>query len=241
MKGIQVQQACDFSGGGAWAGKMKGYDILLVLTGMGKEKALQAARWAAARDSIELMISAGFGGALNKSTQTGDVVVYSRLRCGEMNGQALSPSATLNCDAGLVDLAMQNALNSGIRAIKGAGVTLDAVCSSAGQKAWNGQKYAADVVDMESYWTGKIAAEKNIPFLAVRSIFDSLEDDLSIMEKITLDGKIAPFKALGQVIRHPGYSKDMRRYYNNYRKAARNLTLFLNTVISGIEESVRSR
>ena len=45
------------------------------------------------------------------------------------------------------------------------------ITNSAEKKALN-QLYGADVVDMESYWIGKVCRERGVPFLAVRAISD---------------------------------------------------------------------
>jgi len=45
-------------------------------------------------------------------------------------------------------------------------------------------QFGAHLVDMESFPCAKICAEKQIPYFAVRSIFDTVDMDLSILNKV---------------------------------------------------------
>jgi nucleoside phosphorylase len=212
----------------AWSGQSSRQECLLVLTGQGKEQAGRTAGWILGHYPVSLVISTGFGGALNEKTKAGDVIVYSRLVQVEMDGQTSARAGAISCSPGPVTQAMSCRQGPGYRIIKGNGVTIAAVCSTAEAKARLGRELEADVVDMESYWIGQAASQKDIPFLAVRSIFDAVQDDLSLLERISVNGKIAPGKVLGQLLAHPSCLGEFTTFYRNYRKAAQNLAVFLD-------------
>jgi hypothetical protein len=90
------------------------------------------------------------------------------------------------------------------------------------------------VVDMESYWICQIAGERDVPFIAVRTIFDTVQDDLSLLGHMMVEGKVTPLKALGYLISHPGRVRKIVAYYINSKKARRNLAFFLHNLAKDI-------
>jgi adenosylhomocysteine nucleosidase len=230
-KRMQIKRVCSYPDFETWEGKYGPGEGLLVLTGAGQEKAQKAVNEVLARYPVSLMISTGFGGALNEKTEAGDIIVYSKLKKGELRGERYTIEEDVECDAQLVSRAMGCLAGPDFKVIKGQGVTLYHLCATAASKYRLGQKYQADIVDMESYWIGKIAAGKGLPYIAVRSVFDSLRDDLTVLEQITSNGKSTAGNILRQILLHPGQSL---RLYRNYRKAAKNLAVFMDALIKNI-------
>jgi len=205
---------------------------LLVLTGMGEEKARQASKLVLDKYPVSAVISTGFGGALNEKTKIGDIVVCSRLVCGEDPVREQNHKKVLESDIRLVSISRKTLEDSGTGFITGAGVTVPYVSSTPENKLALGKQFEADMVEMESYWIGKIAAEKKLPFIEVRSIFDGVQDDLSLLSRIIPpDGKVKPMTALADVISHPERMKTLAYYAGNAKKAGRNLTVFLRKLI----------
>jgi adenosylhomocysteine nucleosidase len=200
---------------------------LLVTTGMGREKAEQAAVQVLENYPVSLVISTGFGGALNARSKPDDILVCPQVRCAEKN--SLVPLPELESTAGLVRLALEYAA---VPAIEGRGVTTASVCSTPGAKHSLGIEYGADVVDMESYWIGRQALKRGIPFLAVRSIFDAIQDDLSFLERLSADGKIVPPEVFKLLCLHPGQMPALIRLYRRDRKASAGLSLFFKGLLS---------
>ncbi len=222
------------SGFRAWEGKPAGREVLLVLTGEGKTNAVQAAVRVFDKYPVSCVISTGFGGGLNQKTRVGDVVVYQSLKQGEMEGLPGVRQEKVTCNPGLVEKAMQIAPDTGLRVLKGEGLTLDRVCSAAAAKRNLGLKYRADIVDMESYWLGRNSAEKGVPFIAVRSIFDAVEDDLALLETIAAGGKLAPAKVLWRAVSRPSCIGELAAYSRAFRQAAKNLAIYLDALVKNI-------
>ncbi|MBN1189269.1 MAG: hypothetical protein JXA46_05900 [Dehalococcoidales bacterium] len=202
--------------------------VLLVVTGMGREKAERAADRVLGSYPVSRVVSTGFGGALNERSRAGDIIVYTDVRCGEREGRADFPR--LECSAGMVRQAVELADVRGLLVMKGRGVTVEEVCSTPADKQRVGLGFSADVVDMESYWIGRKALEKGLPFLSARSIFDSVGDDLSFLEEITAGGRIDISEVLKCLFMR-GQVQEMFGVYRKYRLAAAGLSVFLKNML----------
>jgi adenosylhomocysteine nucleosidase len=231
-KGMKIRKISSYPDCQMFEGKIGEKEILLVLTGMGKEGAIKSTELALKKYPIKVMISTGFGGALNNKSAAGDVIIYSRLISDEVRHK--QSDKVLVCDSDLNALASKLGHGVNYRTLSGNGVTISEVCITPEAKSKLGLDFNADVVDMESYWVGQTAREKNIPFVTIRSIFDAANDDLSLLNQITVEGKIKPLKVLSHLMCHPRHIKQASGYSANYRKAGKNLALFLNRLIEEI-------
>lgn len=209
-----------------YEGKCGNRESLLVLTGMGKESARNAAEMVLTRYSVQSVISTGFGGSLNNRTKTGDIVVYSDLIC-EASPEAHYPEGRIQADSALIAAASRALKRTNLGYLTGKGISIDRVCVTPEAKYKLGQDFAADAVDMESYWIGQTAASRGLPFLAVRPIFDTVNDDLSILEEITHNSRVSPFKALSYLASHPGQVKKLMDYSRDSKEARKSLAIFI--------------
>ena len=229
-KGMKITKTSTFRDCRVYEGETAGTKVLLVLTGMGKDRAEIAAEWVLSNFPVSTLVSSGFGGSLNDKTRVGDIAVYLKLSCSE-SGLG-STGESLFSDVGLAETATKKVGGNGFHVLPVHGVTISNVCVTPESKAKLGQTLAADVVDMESYWIGQKAAARKLPFITVRAIFDSLQDDLSLLVLLTGKGKALP--AMGYLIGHPGQWTKAASYAANSRKAGRNLAVFLRKLIDNI-------
>jgi adenosylhomocysteine nucleosidase len=207
-------------------------DSLLVLTGVGRERAQKTTEFILNKFPVNALVSTGFGGSLNGKTATGDIVIYAKINCEETPGG--QPGKTLYSNPGLISAASKQGGNNGFNSLVGNGVTISEVCVTPESKRRLGQVFAADVVDMESYWIGQIAGQRNLPFIVLRSIFDTVQKDLSLLSHVTVEGKAAPLKAAGYFIGHPGQLGKVGSYVSDSQKAGRNLALFLHKFVKDV-------
>lgn len=209
-------------------GEFEGKECLLVLTGMGKERAERATLDVFGNYSISTVISTGFGGALNDKTSVGDVVVYTDLvsTTSKNNGRE-----TLRSDPDLVSAALIAGGKSKIRLVPGRGVTAIKVYDTPDSKRRLGERFGADMVDIESYWIGRITGTRKLPFIVIRSVFDTVFDDLKVLEKITYKGEIVASKALSYCLMRPLQIGKLIRYSRNSKKAARNLAVLIKEMM----------
>ena len=105
-KRMSIKKRSSYQSCRVYEGSCGDKDSLLVLTGMGKERALRATEFVLRKYPVTILISTGFGGALNDKTATGDIVVYSGTVCGD--GKIAGAYAEGSClsDPGLVSTAL---------------------------------------------------------------------------------------------------------------------------------------
>ena len=215
-------------------GKCGSKENLLVLTGVGKENARQAIEIVLEKYAVSAIISTGFGGALNEKTKVGDIVMCSGLLCGEYSVPGQNIKEKLIPDPRLTSALKNTIKDMGLSFMIGTGLTVQEVAEIPETKLALGRQFGADMVDMESYWIGKIAADKGLPFVEVRSIFDTVGDDLSWLSQIMPGGKVNSAAAVSAVILHPGRIKKLAYFAGNAKKAEHNLAVFLNKLVQEI-------
>lgn len=230
-EGMRASSAFGASDRNIYEGKCGHKNSVLVLTGIGKERAQKVANLTLEKYPISLIISTGCGGALNERTRPGDIVIYSKLSCSSQpEPKAIFP------DSNLILVASGMIQEFGFKILAGNGVSVDRVCATPESKRNLGRESGADIVDMESYWIGRIAAEKGLPFITIRSVFDSVQDDLSLLGHIMANGKLKFPGAMGHFIAHPGKIKKAVEYSLKANQAQKNLSLFLDQFLDKISE-----
>lgn len=205
-----------------YRGKLADKPVLLVQTGMGREKAEAAARSVIERYAPSALVSFGFCGALAEGLATGDVVLGSEL-CGD--GQ----SELLGSDAGLLALC-ERARPPGVSLRRGKSVSTSGVVGSPIKRRALAEAWDADSVDMESYWIARVAFDKGVRFLSARAVLDTAEDWLPPFERLTSTGETARYFAL-----HPWEPVRLVGLYRKMRRARRNLNLVLMALVANCE------
>jgi adenosylhomocysteine nucleosidase len=218
-----------------YRGKFKNRDILLVQTGMGKERAENATQFILERYPVTAIISLGFAGALAPELRIGDVVVCSTLHGQPGLGteeQRLEPCAP---DANLLSLASQGPGDRATRFCLGSGVTVLQLDSSTQKMQELSETFHADIIDMESYWIARIASARQIPFIAIRSISDTIQHSVQPFDRILAsDGKLLWKKAARYFLLHPQYLMNVFTLFRNTRPAKRNLAAFISNLVTKI-------
>ncbi len=145
-----------------WRGRLgDGGSCLVTQTGMGSSRAAAAAR---AVPPARLFLSLGCGGGLVPWLRTGDVIVATEVVCLD---PACRPAARAPAHVPPAELGAQPG----------------AIASSPGVLASTAQKTAAAgsgavLVDMESWALAAEAAQRAVPFAAVRVVLDASTDEL---------------------------------------------------------------
>lgn len=224
-----------------YQGKYKNQDVLLVQTGLGKERAERATKLVLERYPVTTLISLGFGGALTPEAKVDDIILCSKLHCGDNRGtnRELESGKTYWSDSSLISLVSQRLKSTATRFRLGSSVTVTQPVSGPEAKRKLVKAFGADVADMESYWIAKIASERQIPFLAVRAISDTAEDSLLPFDQIlTSDGKWRWQKAALYFISHPPHLIRLFGLYRKARQARKSLTIFVDCLYGGTSPRV---
>lgn len=218
-----------------YRGKFENRDALLVKTGMGKERAENATKLILERYPVTAIISLGFAGALAPELRIGDVVVCSTLHCAprlEQEEQGVEPCAP---DANLLSLASQGPGDRATRFCLGSGVTVLQLDSSLQKMQELSETFHAHIVEMESYWIARIASAQQIPFIAIRSISDTMHHSVQPFDQILAsDGKLLWKKAVLCFLLHPQYLMNVFTLFRNTRPAKRNMAAFISHLVTKI-------
>jgi adenosylhomocysteine nucleosidase len=205
-------------------GYYQGCPVLLAQTGPGKQNATEATRIVLASYSPRAAVCIGFAGALKAELEGGDLVLCSSLYYLDGQGKLSDP---LSCDSALVELASEASRSAGLGLHLGCSVTVDEECVLPGIKEGLGRRVRADVVEMENYWLAQVAAERGVPFVAVRAIsdtlFQTLPEGCSFMDE---RGETPMAEVVFHTIRHPRSLLPLLRLTVNGRRCTANLTAF---------------
>ncbi len=206
-------------------------ETAIVLTGTGRERATSAARWAIEEFKPTAIMSMGFGGGTMETLQPGDLVLGTRLFRldgspfywdSDQLGDPLVPNRNLLG-------AARNAVEiAGIDFEQGPIVNLPTVAKTAGMKRWIGEELGGACVDMESFVVCEVAADADVPFVALRAIVDTAEMDLPDLvgqiDQAPTGGRIIP--ALKYLSRNPLEITSLTRLGRAAARARRSLTDF---------------
>jgi adenosylhomocysteine nucleosidase len=210
------------AGFGAHEGGLDGRRIVIVESGVGRERAARATEALILGHRPRWIVSAGFAGALDERLAQGDLlmadaIVDSQDRQLALDFKLAGPSApTPHMHVGRL-------------------LTLDRVIRDPREKRQLGQRHGALAVDMESMAVAEVCRNEKVRFLSVRVIVDSVDKalprdiDLLVKKKSTA-GRLGA--AAGAIFRRPSSIKDMWQLKEDALVASERLAKFLTGVIS---------
>ena len=172
-------------------------NVACLITGVGTRNAERAVSRAWAASIPPAVLHIGFAGALCPSLALGDVLL-----AGSVGGVCdATPDARLTKLAGSVGI-------DGVRLLHGAFVTSDRILSSARDKhavAAALPEHTWPCADMESAVVAKASNNLGIPYLGIRCISDTFDEDLPLDLNSCRDsaGSIATPRVLMALLRRP--------------------------------------
>ncbi|MBV9623186.1 MAG: hypothetical protein JOZ14_04320 [Acidobacteria bacterium] len=209
----------------------QGEHAVVVCGGVGAERARAAAQAAIAEFSPELLISAGFAGALVAELHTGDTIFPAMII--DTKDGSRHPTAIERAPLGSTPHAR----------------TLLASCpeiASVGQKQRLRNSYGAHAVDMESAEVSRAAEAHNISFVAVKAISDEFDFELPLaVSAFIREGRFQTARFLLHTAMRPRLWARVLQLARNSEIAARNLCAWLrpsvltHTIASGTTASGR--
>ncbi len=181
--------------------------VVAIIGGMGSGPA-EAAAEAAIRTLVpNLLISAGWAGALQPGIPVGDIIVPANVvevSTGR-NFSTLAGAGTLASVPGVLDPR---------------------------QKAKLAETCSAQAVDMEAAIVAWLAREAGISFLAVKSVFDDPDHTVPGDRFRRSDGKFSYARFLAYSAMHPATWGSLPQMARNARLSARSLANVLNRIIA---------
>ena len=196
-----------------------------MLTGMGRENAEKAVKYIVKEYSPDFALSIGFGGALYGGAVIGEIVWGSRvLLIQEDITETLELSHA-------VDTIGELPSNLAIR--EGSILTLEKWMKKTDIKKILSDEFSLPVCDMETFFLAKCAIEKGLPFLAIRSVTDLIDEEiprefLSVTDEY---GRYRFSRALTLILGKPRLLKDIVKIGRNSRVASNNLWRATRSII----------
>ena len=207
-------------------GEWQNYGVLLVRTGIGRQRALDAVRRVLDHYTVVLLLSVGYAGGTDPEVKLGDLVLADRVLRREP--EASPPWRTLPLDPALVNQAMLLSCPDEATLHRGGLLTLDAVVTDPAEKAALGKEFQVAAVDMETFDLVDHARRNNLPVLSVRAISDTVDQPLADLTHLLKEsGEPDLLKAGWHVLTHPGDLKQALSLRAQTRLATDHLTRFL--------------
>ncbi len=206
-------------------GKIAGASVLLGITGDGATRASRSLQFLFEESPVSFLIGAGAAGALVPSLRAGDLVASERLLDAE--GEALTP------DPGLLARAVA------LGAKPATFVTVARPMTSSNEKSEVALRFgvadqAGAVVDMESAAWARAAASRGIPYLILRAVSDTFEDELPgfLSSCLSRDGSVNRAAVACRLVLRPGVLPVLLRARERVREGAGRVGLFLEKLLS---------
>lgn len=168
-------------------GKIQEKDCVLVKSGIGKVNATRTAQVMIHNFDLSYIINLGAGGSINGMLNVGDVVIakqavqhdFDITAFGHSKGYISGIGDKVMCDRELVnemEQIIQSIPERNYQIKIGVIATGDIFCAEPWMKDKIRAKFSADVVDMECAAIAQVCYLDNIPFIAVRSVSNTLND-----------------------------------------------------------------
>ena len=244
---LQVQQRAQTGRCVVRQGLVGTLPVALVQSGIGKERAQEAAGMVMERYRPQAVLSMGYAGGVSPEVKAGDLILPERLFVlDHRTAAADGPSShrDLPCDTSLLEAASLVLQEETLRVHRGDLLTVPSPLADPLSKKWVGTRFPVMAVDMESYWIGEMARERGVPFLAVRAASDEAGDALPDYRRFLDEmGEVEPLNAASYFLSNPHRLLAAPRLASNARLASRSLGTFAAlffTKIFGATREVRS-
>jgi len=225
MRRAKLLEKSQLSGRKRYRIQIAGHDIVLVEAGMGMLNAGWAATSLAVK-SPDLMISAGFGGAVLAGLTVGAVVMAEQIL--HWSGSEFEEIP--------VGFYGRNAAANSLSLERGAFITCDVILNKHVLAQQLPPVVVNPVVEMESAAVARVAATHGIPFLAMRAISDPWDEELDFTIDEFCDDtmRIRPAKVLATILRRPRIIPQLIRLARNSRIAATGLASAMERLLCQI-------
>jgi len=236
---IKIKDTHRFGHATVFDGEWLGQEILLVRSGMGMVRAEESLKAVTVQFSCKLIISIGYAGGLDPKLESGDLLVAEDI-LGFKKGEFLKFDEQMktiqeSMSNEFVDIALLVPETIGLKSHRGTLLTVQNPILKTEHKSSLGKLYSAQAVDMETLALARFARENGMPFLSLRAISDTAEQELMDLSGLVDEtGEVSKFKAGWYAIINPGSMKGMMELGKVAKKSTANLTNFIAQFIKMI-------
>jgi adenosylhomocysteine nucleosidase len=215
----------------AWDFAFKGKTGVVAVSGMGAEAAARAASWIFQRYQPQALISLGFGGAVTPGLPPGALVLGETYWGYEPETGKLGALPAPPFPATPAEL-LEKLRSRGLPAFQGSIVTSPKVIHKAGQGGPL-QCLAHPVLDMETRVLTLSARQRDVPFLGLRAVTDTAEEEIpELLRQAALKGQMPTVgAALAWLAADPRRLPVLLRLWRRSRLAAERLAQALEVVL----------
>lgn len=225
---MAVEDSERFGSAHVFTGVWQGRCIVLVRSGIGQERAHTALTRVCERFVVSHVVSIGYAGGLVPGLGIGDIVIADKVL--ELDSAASNSRETTEY---LAERAMQVDISPAVKRRRGGLLTVDKAALTPPEKQALGSRYGVLAVDMETAALLKLADEKRLPFLSLRSITDTVDHELIDFSSCYDEaGSVSKVKAGWYVLTHPEIISKIRALRDSSRKATQNLTQLLEKLLT---------
>jgi adenosylhomocysteine nucleosidase len=200
-------------------------EIIVVLTGMGRENIQKAVNYTIKEYSPDFAFSVGFGGALYTGAVIGEIVWGSRVFLIQDN---IIETLELSHAKNIIERFPRN-----LAIHKGSILTLEKWMKKTEIKKVLSYEFLFPVCDMETFFLAKCAMEKELPFIAMRSVTDLIDEEIP-QEFLSVTDEHGAYRlscALKLILGKPRLMKDIVKIGKNSRIASNNLWCAVRSLI----------
>ena len=172
-------------------GKIKNQKIILVKCGVGKVNAARTTQIMIDKFDIDYIINIGSAGSINDDVEYGDIVIgkyvlqhdFDITAFGHEKGYISNIGVKLESNTKLIkrcEYVIKNMKENNYKCVIGTIATGDIFCTSRKMKDKIRTKFDADCVEMEGAAIAQTAYLSDTPFIIIRSISDSPNEENQI-------------------------------------------------------------
>ena len=172
-------------------GKLKGMDVVVVRSGIGKVNAALCSQILADRYHVDAIINTGIAGSLKNEINIGDIVLSTDALQHDMDatGFGYAPGQvprldvlSFPADETLIQMAKEccEEVNPDINVFTGRVVSGDQFISDRDKKNWLARTFEGFCTEMEGAAIAQAAYLNHIPYLVIRAISDKADDSASV-------------------------------------------------------------
>jgi nucleoside phosphorylase len=226
---IRVEKALGIDGFKGCYGRIGATQIALVASGVGMRRARDSARRVLdAMHDVGLIILTGVAGGLVDNLAIGAVVLADRLMTRD--GDDEQPARTIEVPQAHFETCSSALAAAGIRYARGGLLTVKYPLMTGAEKRHANDHTGAIAVDMETAVIAFEAAARGIPFVAMRTIMDTVDHDLAAAGLADRNGRVRPLKAAAMLVRNPAMLVGAIRLVRNLRQATHSMALTVEAV-----------
>ena len=244
-----------------YEGYINNKQIILVISGMGKGNASAASKFISSKflvsspgeknkkQVLEKIIICGVSGALKESLSTGDVMICDKILLRDLKSFRISGTIRLDNSEKAIErvIASKKVLNCKLSEkeskekfeknklfFSGSLLTVCNMLTDVEEKKLAGERFNADVADMESYWLLKNVNDSKVKInnLCVRAVVDDLRFRLpESLKSLIINENINYCQVIFLVLKNPVNFFRLVSTGINFRKACRSLNFFIEKIL----------